>query len=162
MADVGSIYIKYGSPATAMYLGVVTSFSSASKASLFDIDPPALGLSGESQSVRTIITAPKTYVDIDVVLDCTKLGYNFYQCVDYLRGYQRFYAQKNAWGFADFVCIQLTQSKGWWFALAVSNFEFKAYPGKPTLISIGIAGERSGGEGYVGDCSVISSSNVSW
>lgn len=160
MANAGSVYLKYGGQ--LMYLGVATSFSSASRASLFDIDPPAIGLSGEGQSVRTTITAPKTYVDIDAILDCTKLGYDLYQCVDYMRRYQRFYTQKPSWGFADFICIQLTESTGWWFALAVSNFEFKVIQGKPTLVSVGISGERSGGEGFVSDCSIITSSNVSW
>jgi len=150
MADPGSLFIKYGS--TKKYLGKVVSMDSISRASLQDIVPPALGFSGETQSVETIITAPKTYISIDAVLDCSSLGLNFYQCIDYLRAYQRFYTSKNVYQFGDYLCIQLTDSNAWWFGLAVSEFSFKAHPGKPTLITLSISGVRTGGEGYVADC----------
>jgi hypothetical protein len=157
MTDPGSIYLKYGGQ--KIYLGTVTSLSVASRASIHSINPPAVGMSGDEQAVDTILLAPKTHIDIDIILDCTKLNFDFYQCVDYLRSYQKFYAKKDAGHFADFICIQLTKNNAWWFALAISNFEFKAYPGKPTLISIGITGMRTGfqpftdpTEGYTSDC----------
>jgi len=152
MTDPGSIYLKYGGQ--KIYLGTVTSLSVASRASIHTIKPPAIGASGDEATIDTIIFPPKSYIDIDVVLDCTKLGsdFDFYRCVDYLRSYQRFYVSKDAGHFADFICIQLTQNNAWWFALAISDFEFKAHPGKPTLISIGINGMRTGSEGYTSDC----------
>jgi hypothetical protein len=150
LADPGSLYIKYGN--TKKYLGKVTSMDSVSRASLHDIVPPALGFSGETQNVETAITTPKTYISLDAILDCSSLGLNFYQCIDYLRAYQRFYTSKTAYQFRDFLCIQLTNNNGWWFGLAISEFSFKAHPGKPTLITISISGVRTEGEGYVADC----------
>lgn len=146
----GSIYIKYGGG--KKYLGRATSLDVSSKASLQELIPPALGFSGETQSVVTVITSPRTYIHIDALLDCSSLGMDFYQCVDYLRDYQRFYASKTAYQFADYLCIQLTSNKGWVFALAISEFSFRGMPGKPTLISISISGVRTGGEETVPSC----------
>jgi len=151
MVDPGSLYIKYGSG--KKYLGKVISMDSASRASLHDIVPPALGFSGESQNVETIITAPKTYISLDAILDCSSIGLDFYRCIDYLRAYQRFYTSKIVYQFGDYLCIQLTGNNGWWFGLAISEFGFNAMPGKPTVIKVSISGVRTGGEGYVPDCS---------
>ena len=147
---VGSLYIRYGD--SKKYLGKVVSFDAVSRASLHDIIPPALGFSGETQNIITTITAPKTSISIDSVLDCSSLGLDFYQCIDYLRDYQRFYTRKNAYQVADFLCIQLTENKGWVFGLALSEFSFKAMPGKPTIISISLSGVRTGSEWYVESC----------
>jgi hypothetical protein len=150
LSEPGSLYIKYGN--TKKYLGKVTSMDVSSKASLHDIMPPALGFSGEVHNVETVITAPKTHVSIDVLLECSSLNMNFYQCVDYLRAYQRFYTSKVVYQFADYLCVQLTSSNGWWFGLAISEFSFSAMPGKPTVIKISISGVRTGEEGYIGSC----------
>jgi len=150
VTDPGSLYIRYGG--SKKYLGKVVSMDVVSKTSLQEIIPPAFGFSGESQNVVTTITAPKTYISLDSILDCSSLDLDFYQCIDYLRDYQRFYTSKNAYLFGDYLCIQLTNSNGWWFRLAVSEFGFKTHPGKPTIISISISGVRTGEEGYVADC----------